>query len=50
MASQLQPLAPGSTVDVLVVGCGPAGLYLATQLANRGLSVGLVGAFVRLTV
>jgi hypothetical protein len=44
MASQLQPLAPNASVDALVVGCGPAGLYLAAQLAQRGLSVGLVGA------
>jgi len=43
MAAQLPALAPGATVDALVVGCGPAGLYLAAQLAERGLSVGLVG-------
>ncbi|KIZ06110.1 hypothetical protein MNEG_1848 [Monoraphidium neglectum] len=43
IASQLQPLVPGATVDAAVVGCGPAGLYLAAQLAQRGLSVGLIG-------
>ena len=43
LAQLLSPLAPASTVDVAVAGCGPAGLYLAAQLAERGLSVGLVG-------
>lgn len=43
LASQLPPLAPGASLDAVVVGCGPAGLYLAAQLAKRGLSVGLVG-------
>ncbi|KAI8474141.1 MAG: lycopene cyclase protein-domain-containing protein [Monoraphidium minutum] len=43
IASQLPPLASGATVDVLIAGCGPAGLYLAAQMAERGLSVGLVG-------
>lgn len=47
MTSQLQPLAPNASLDVLVVGCGPAGLYLAAQLAQRGLSVGLVGELPR---
>lgn len=44
IASQLPPLDRTASVDVLVAGCGPAGLYLAAQLAQRGLSVGLVGA------
>jgi heterodisulfide reductase subunit A-like polyferredoxin len=26
-----------------VVGCGPAGIYLAAHLASKGLNVGLVG-------
>eukprot|EP00878_Enallax_costatus_P003937 GHUV01004158.1.p1 GENE.GHUV01004158.1~~GHUV01004158.1.p1 ORF type:complete len:394 (+),score=37.38 GHUV01004158.1:262-1443(+) len=43
IADVLPPLQPGSTVDALVVGCGPAGIYLAAQLAAKGLSVGLVG-------
>jgi lycopene epsilon-cyclase len=43
IASQLPALAPGSSVDALVVGCGPAGIYLAAQLAEKGLNVGLVG-------
>lgn len=43
MAQVLPPLNPTSIVDVAVVGCGPAGLSLAAELANLGLSVGLVG-------
>jgi hypothetical protein len=43
IASVLPPLPPGSTVDALVVGCGPAGITLAAQYALKGLSVGLVG-------
>lgn len=43
IASLLPALAPGSSVDALVVGCGPAGIYLAAQLADKGLKVGLVG-------
>jgi lycopene epsilon-cyclase len=43
IASLLPVLAPGSSVDALVVGCGPAGIYLAAQLAEKGLNVGLVG-------
>lgn len=43
IAEYLPPLAPGSTVDVVVVGCGPAGLALAAALGDRGLAVGLVG-------
>jgi lycopene epsilon-cyclase len=43
IADQLSPLNPKDTQDVLVVGCGPAGLYLAAQVAQRGLKVGLIG-------
>jgi hypothetical protein len=32
-----------ATVDVAVIGCGPAGLALAAQLGVRGLSVALLG-------
>jgi cation diffusion facilitator CzcD-associated flavoprotein CzcO len=39
----LPALAPGSSVDVVVAGCGPAGLHLASILAQRGIKVGLVG-------
>jgi anaerobic glycerol-3-phosphate dehydrogenase len=30
-------------LDVLIVGCGPAGMYLAAQVAKQGLKVGIVG-------
>lgn len=43
MIEHLPPLPAGAVVDVVVVGCGPAGLALAAALGNRGLSVGLVG-------
>lgn len=39
----LPALDPSVTSDVLVVGCGPAGLYLAALLAKRGLKVALIG-------
>ena len=35
--------AAAATADVAVVGCGPAGLALAAQLARQGLGVVLVG-------
>lgn len=43
IASVLQPLAPGSSVDVVVAGCGPAGIHLAAVMAKKGINVGLVG-------
>lgn len=43
IADVLPALPPGSLVDALVVGCGPAGIYLAAQMAEKGLNVGLVG-------
>lgn len=43
ISSILAPLAASSTVDAVVVGCGPAGIYLAAQLAEKGLNVGLIG-------
>jgi len=43
ISSVLQPLAPGSSVDVVVAGCGPAGIHLAAHMARKGLRVGLVG-------
>ncbi|CAI5475812.1 unnamed protein product [Closterium sp. Yama58-4] len=45
IASKLLPLDPkdSSVLDVLVVGCGPAGLSIAAECAKRGLTVGLVG-------
>ncbi len=32
------------TADAAVVGCGPAGLALAAELASRGVRVVLIGA------
>lgn len=43
MAVALPPWDPSATADVAVVGCGPAGLALAAQLARLGLRVALVG-------
>lgn len=39
---QLQPLG-SETLDLVVVGCGPAGMCLAAEAAKQGLNVGLVG-------
>ena len=47
IAEVLEPLPPNSSVDVLVVGCGPAGMYLAAQLAKKGLKTGLIGKQLR---
>eukprot|EP00746_Dinoflagellata_sp_MGD_P005131 gnl/MRDRNA2_/MRDRNA2_109938_c0_seq1.p1 gnl/MRDRNA2_/MRDRNA2_109938_c0~~gnl/MRDRNA2_/MRDRNA2_109938_c0_seq1.p1 ORF type:complete len:641 (+),score=72.68 gnl/MRDRNA2_/MRDRNA2_109938_c0_seq1:75-1997(+) len=43
LEASLPALTPGSSVDVIVVGVGPAGMALAGELAKRGLQVGLVG-------
>eukprot|EP00892_Ulva_mutabilis_P011169 jgi/Ulvmu1/8424/UM043_0002.1 len=43
IASYLQPHDPTATVDVCIAGCGPAGLALSADLAERGLSVCVVG-------
>ncbi|KAK3288595.1 hypothetical protein CYMTET_3931 [Cymbomonas tetramitiformis] len=42
MATILDPIEQGATLDVVVVGCGPAGLSIAAALADQGLQVGLV--------
>ena len=39
---QLQPLAD-EMLDLVVIGCGPAGMCLAAEAAKQGLNVGLVG-------
>lgn len=39
----LQKYESGSTVDVLIVGAGPAGLKLAGELGKRGIKVLVVG-------
>lgn len=42
IAEKLQPLAE-ETLDLVVIGCGPAGMCLAAEAAKQGLNVGLVG-------
>ena len=42
IADVLEPIVPGQTLDALVVGAGPAGLAVAAELAQRGVSVGLI--------
>jgi len=42
IAEKLQPLGDG-TLDLVVIGCGPAGISLAAEAAKQGLNVGLVG-------
>lgn len=32
-----------SVLDLVVIGCGPAGLSLAAESAKKGLRVGLIG-------
>lgn len=32
-----------SVLDLLIIGCGPAGLFLAAESAKKGLIFGLVG-------
>ena len=43
IASILPPVHTDRRYDVVVVGCGPAGLYLASELATKGLLVALIG-------
>lgn len=46
LASILDAFDPAAgTVDVCVVGCGPAGLALAAELGANGISVALIGAY-----
>lgn len=41
---QLQPISSsGPALDMVVIGCGPAGLSLAAESAKTGLKVGLIG-------
>ena len=30
-------------LDLVIIGCGPAGLSLASESAKKGLTVGLIG-------
>lgn len=44
IADRLRPFNPQlGAADVCVVGCGPAGLALAAELAGNGVHVALVG-------
>ena len=44
IADRLRPFNPRlGPADVCVVGCGPAGLALAAELASNGVHVALVG-------
>uniref|UniRef100_A0A0C9S457 TSA: Wollemia nobilis Ref_Wollemi_Transcript_26097_1976 transcribed RNA sequence n=1 Tax=Wollemia nobilis TaxID=56998 RepID=A0A0C9S457_9CONI len=44
IADKLQPLQLGdANLDLVVMGCGPAGLSLAAESAKQGLNVGLIG-------
>lgn len=41
---QLPPISAGDSIlDLIVIGCGPAGLSLAAESAKKGLKVGLIG-------
>lgn len=41
---QLPPISVGDgALDLVVIGCGPAGLALAAESAKLGLKVGLIG-------
>lgn len=43
-SKQLKALIPGDELlDLVVIGCGPAGLSLAAETARQGLSVALIG-------
>lgn len=44
IADQLEPIQQGEDVlDLVVIGCGPAGLSLAAEAGKQGLSVGIIG-------
>ncbi|XP_050270180.1 lycopene epsilon cyclase, chloroplastic isoform X1 [Quercus robur] len=44
LADKLAPISVGENVlDLVVIGCGPAGLALAAESAKLGLKVGLIG-------
>lgn len=42
LADKLPPIG-GDILDLVVIGCGPAGLALAAESAKLGLKVGLIG-------
>ena len=43
IADTLQAFDLSTAADVCVIGCGPAGLALSSELAKHGLSVCLIG-------
>lgn len=44
IADKLSPISVGNSIlDLIVIGCGPAGLSLAAESAKKGLKVGLIG-------
>lgn len=43
IADKLPPISLDSALDLVVIGCGPAGLSLAAEAAKEGLRVGLIG-------
>ncbi len=43
IAHSLHPFNLDEAADVCVIGCGPAGLALSSELAKQGLSVCLIG-------
>ncbi|CAA7402945.1 unnamed protein product [Spirodela intermedia] len=44
ITDKLESIPTGDSVlDLIVIGCGPAGLSLAAESAKRGLNVGLIG-------
>ncbi|RYR67527.1 hypothetical protein Ahy_A03g013931 isoform A [Arachis hypogaea] len=43
LADKLPPISVGDILDLVVIGCGPAGLALAAESAKLGLKVGLIG-------
>nr|UZH23306.1 lycopene epsilon-cyclase [Citrus sinensis] len=44
LADKLPPISIGNGIlDLVVIGCGPAGLALAAESAKLGLNVGLIG-------
>lgn len=41
---QLPEISPGNNIlDLVIIGCGPAGMALAAESAKLGLNVGLIG-------
>lgn len=45
VATYLSPHDMSTTVDVCIVGCGPAGLALSAQVAEKGLKVSVLILF-----